>query len=596
MKSFKRSTDQQVVISLVGDSGDGIQLIGASLAKSAGAYNIDVNTIASYPAEIRAPAGTLPGISGFQLQFSVTKKFTAGDKVDILVAMNPAALKRGMINTHKNTLIIVNSDSFDERALSKAGYIDNPIKSEEFKFYKFLEIPITTLIISALKNDNLSYSQSSKCKNMLAFGVLMYMLSLNRDTAKKWIEEKFKKKQDIQQANLKAFDTGFNFAEISELSYEEYDFSRACKTSNNVSQLTGNEAISVACLDAVQKFERSLLVAGYPITPASSVLQLLSKFNCSQLKVFQAEDEIAAMSAAIGAAYGGSLSVTITSGPGFDLKAEAIGLAVVAELPTVVINVQRSGPSTGMPTKTAQTDLLAAVYGRHGECPVPVVAAASPADCYYALLEAFKISVKYMTPVIFLSDAYLANASESCSLDFSSHKSSYLSDLDNSTRPWILPGTENAEYQTGGLEKDMVSGQISYEPHNHQQRTNVRNKKLEDLSKHQIFKIHGPKQGKILVLTWGSVYGSAYSAVECLFKENKSLSHLHLRHLHPISSQLKTILDKFEKIIIPELNDGQLSKIIQAKFLIPTIPCNKITGQNFSVSELVEFFKKHLGE
>lgn len=595
---------QNIVIGLIGDSGDGIQLMGARIAESAACENIDVNTLPVFPAEIRAPAGTLAGVSSYQISLSDSKSYTPGDKLDILVAMNPAALKKGLKYLNDGGLVLINSDSLTEKEWNKAGYKNNPLETIQLSSYRYLDIPITTLTKKAINSIDISISQAIKCKNMFALGLVCWMLSLTLNMIESWLKKKFRKQSEVLSANLLTLHAGFNFAETSELFYEKYKIMSNIMTSSLKTQISGNEAFAMGCLAAAIKSKRPFLLAGYPITPASSLLHFVSNMTASNLHVFQAEDEMAAACSVIGASFGGTLAATVTSGPGFDLKSEAIGLGVMVELPFVIINVQRAGPSTGMPTKPEQSDLLAAVYGRHGECPVPVLAAATPGDCFYTLIEAFKIAIKYMTPVILLSDAHLANATECWEIpEINSVENlipEFAHEIDNFmpysrhektfSRPWAIPGMKGFEHRIGGLEKENITGNVSYESDNHQLMINIRNKKIERIADDiNSINIIGKSSGDILVISWGSTYGSIFSAIKILHERNKSISLVHLRYINPLPKDLEIIVKNFKMIIIPELNSGQLSKIIRERLLINVITYNKVNGMQFSVEEILQF-------
>jgi 2-oxoglutarate ferredoxin oxidoreductase subunit alpha len=580
---------QKVVIRFAGDSGDGMQITGAQFTNASAIAGNDVYTFADFPAEIRAPAGTLPGVSGYQLHFSATEIHTAGDRVDALVAMNPAALKVNLTDLVVNGILVVNSDSFEEKELKKAGYKHNPLESDE----------LTELTLNTVKDLGLTHSQATKCKNFFALGVVFWLYDRTLENTIEWIENKFKNKPEIARANRLALQAGFNYALTTEIFTEQYSVKQAKLKPGTYRQVTGNEALSLGCLVAAMKSKRPFLLSGYPITPASNILQQLAKYEEYGIQIFQAEDEIAALCATIGAAYGGSLALATTSGPGFDLKSEALGLAVITELPLVVVNVQRAGPSTGMPTKTEQSDLLTAMYGRHGECPIPILAPASPGDCFYIILEAFRIAVKYMTPVIVLSEGSLATGAEPWlipdlqtlpEIQFNFHTdpdgfTPYTRDPETLARLWAIPGTANLEHRIGGLEKDKTSGYVSYDPENHQNMVELRAVKgiANDLPPLEVF---GKKSGKVLVLGWGSTYGAIVSAVEELQAENTEVSMLHLRYLFPFQNELGAILKQFDKILVPELNLGQLSHLLRAEFLIDVIELHKVTGKPFLVEEI----------
>ncbi|CAM4451586.1 MAG: 2-oxoglutarate oxidoreductase subunit KorA [Legionellaceae bacterium] len=590
-----------VIIRFAGDSGDGMQLTGSQFTSTSANLGNDVHTFPDFPAEIRAPAGTLLGVSGFQLSFSQQDIHTPGDLLDVLVAMNPAALKVNILDLITGGILILNEDGFEDKDLKKAKYTANPLETGELSAYQTICIPMTTLTINAIKHYGLSHSQSRKCKNMFALGVVFWLYTRPLEYTITWIEDKFKKNPVLAQANIAALRAGFNFALTTELFAERYTVKKAKLPKGTYRQITGNEALGFGCAVAAVKSERTLLLSGYPITPASAILHQVSKYTHFGVKTFQAEDEIAAICSSIGAAFGGSLAITSTSGPGLDLKSEGLGLAVMAELPLVVINVQRAGPSTGMPTKTEQADLLTAMYGRHGECPLPILAPATPGDSFYIVLEAFRIALKYMTPVIILSDGYLANGAEPWKLpeleDLPNLKPHFHTDATNFTpytrdpitlaRLWAIPGTPGLEHRLGGLEKNKITGDISYDPDNHQEMIMTRATKVKQIAQDiQPAELIGNDKGRVLIISWGGTYGTVLSAVEALQEAGQSVSMLHLRHLNPFPSNLSSILTSFDKIIVAELNAGQLSKLIQAEFLIQVIPFNKVTGKPFLISEI----------
>lgn len=603
ISSAKTTELETVVIRFAGDSGDGMQITGTQFTNASAMAGNDIYTFADFPAEIRAPAGTLPGVSGFQLNFSSKGIHTAGDSLDVLVAMNPAALKTNLADLDDNGILIVNSNAFIEKELKKAGYTQNPLETDELKQYRIFELPLTDLTINTVKDLGLTHSQATKCKNFFALGVVFWLYNRSLEHTIQWLETKFKDKPAVARANRLALQAGYNYALTTEIFTEQYVVQKAKLAPGFYRQITGNDALGLGCLAVVQKAQRELLLAGYPITPASSLLQQLAKYEEFGIKVFQAEDEIAAICAAIGASYGGTLAMCSTSGPGFDLKSEAMGLAVITELPLVIVNVQRAGPSTGMPTKTEQADLLTAMYGRHGECPMPILAPQSPGDCFYIMVEAFRIALKYMTPVIVLSEGSLASAAEpwlvpdinnlpELPLNFHMIKenfSPYARDAKNLARMWAIPGTPGLEHRLGGLEKDKVSGYVSYDPNNHQQMVEMRAAKVQGIADDlPPLEILGNADAKILVIGWGSTYGAILSAVEQLQSENKKVAMLHLRYLFPLQKDLGEILKRYDKVLIPELNMGQLSRLLRAEFLVDAISFNKVTGKPFLVKEIYE--------
>lgn len=591
-----------VVIRFAGDSGDGMQLTGSQFTTTSAIMGNDIQTFPDFPAEIRAPAGTLPGVSGFQLHFSNHRIHTPGDKVNVLVAMNPAALKVNLSDLEPGGVLIVNSNSFGEKDLKKAHYAANPLETGELAGYQLFSLPISDLTLNAVKEvAGLSHSQGRKCKNLFALGIACWLFDRDLEPTLDWLASKFKHQELLAAANRLALQAGYNYAITTELFAERYTVTKAPIKPGLYRQITGNEAIGLGCVAVATQAKAPLLLSGYPITPASIILQQLAKYEHFGVKVFQAEDEIAAMCATIGAAFGGSLAVTSTSGPGLDLKGEALGLAVMTELPMVVIDVQRAGPSTGMPTKTEQADLLAAIYGRHGECPIPVLAPATPSDCFHLIIEAFQIALRYMTPVIFLSDGYLANSAEPWLIpdvtELPEIKFSFAKELENFSpfkrdpttlaREWAVPGMAGFEHRLGGLEKDSVNGNISYDPTNHQKMIDLRVEKIRGIATSlPPLDVKGAKKGKLLIVSWGSTYGSVLSAVEELQALGESISMVHLRHLHPFSLELKNLLSNFEKVLVPELNLGQLAALLRAEFLVDAISFPKVTGKPFLVSEL----------
>lgn len=573
-----------VVIRFAGDSGDGMQVTGGQFTTTSALMGNDVHTFPDFPAEIRAPAGTLPGVSGFQLSFSSREVHTAGDTLNTLVAMNPAALKVNLIDLEEGGLLILNENSFNEKELKKAHYETNPLDNGELENFRVFQFPITDLTLNAVKPFKLTHSHASKCKNMFALGIIYWLYYRPLEPTINWLTKKFEHKENIRDANIAALKAGYNYALTIGLFTERYVVKKATLKPGKYRQITGNEAFALGCVVLAEKNNKSLLLSGYPITPASAVLQHVSKYQSQNITVFQAEDEIAAMAATVGASYGGALAMTVTSGPGFDLKSEALGLAVMTERPCVVIDVQRAGPSTGMPTKTEQSDLLMAMYGRHGECPIPIIAPKSPSDCFETIIEAFQIAVKYMTPVIILSDGYLATSAEPWLIP----NEKTIPTLACSDQ-WIIPGTKDKEFRLGGLEKDSQTGHISYDPQNHQNMVNWRANKIEKIKDFIADpEIVGKSSGETLVISWGGTYGSVFTAVEFLQQEGHDVSLIHLRHLNPFPKNLKNILNNFKNILVVELNMGQLCKLLRAEFLVDAKSISKVTGKPFLVNELCE--------
>lgn len=598
--SILRQERERITIRFAGDSGDGMQLTGDQLTVTSALVGNDIRTFPDFPAEIRAPAGTLPGVSGFQLSFSNHDIHTAGDSLDVLVAMNPAALKVNLEDLNANGLIIVNSDNFAESDLRKAAYSENPLESDALEGYRVYQVPLSALTLKAVEESGLSKKQADRCKNLFALGVVFWLFDRPVEHTLSWIENKFGHLPNVMLANQLALKAGYNFAMTMEFA-EHYKIKPASLPPGIYRQITGNQALALGCVAAAVQAKQPMLLSSYPITPASDILHELAKYQHFGIKTLQAEDEIAAVCGAIGAAFGGSLALTTSSGPGILLKAEGISLAITAELPLVVIDVQRAGPSTGMPTKTEQADLLMAIHGRHGESPLAVIAPQTPGDCFDIALEAFRIALKYMTPVIVLSDGYLANGAEPWLLpnieglpDLQpvfhtdpTNFSPYLRNPETLARAWAIPGTPGLEHRLGGLEKDSVSGNVSYDSMNHQEMVNTRAAKIQGIAKElPLLEVKGAKQGKLLVIGWGGTYGAITSAVESLQAEGKSVASVHLRYLFPLQKNLGAILQNYEKVLVPELNLGQLCAILKAQFLIDVIPLNKVQGKPFLVSEL----------
>ncbi len=610
---------EAVVVYFAGDSGDGMQVTGNQLTETTAVAGNDAHTFAEFPAEIRAPSGTLPGISGFQICFSKADIHTHGDNVDVLIAMNPAALKVQIKELRKGGILLVDEDKFVSRDLIKAGFEVSPLESGELTDYTVIKAPITSLTLEAVGKLEVSRSKARKCKNMFALGTIFWLFGESLEHTKTWLQQKYSSDPTIVQANIMALQAGYNYALTAELFAQLYAVGKAELPKGLYRQITGNEAIALGCLVAAHKSNAKLLVAGYPITPSSDILHYLAKYREFGVKTFQAEDEICSMGAVIGAAYGGSLAMTCTSGPGMDLKMEAIGLAVMAELPLVVVDVQRAGPSTGMPTKPEQSDLLMSVYGRHGECPVPVIAAKSPSDCFATILEAFTLAVKYMTPVIVLSDAYLANGAEPWlipevakipELDLKQIGQHNLSEAikeypnlmsaagklqpyardKNLARAWVAPGVKGLEHRIGGLEKQDLTGNINYTADNHQKMVDVRQTKVKNIAEdYAKLKLDGDNAGDILLISWGSTFGAALTAVEQLRVAGYKISHLNLRYLNPLPKDLTGILKAFTKLYTVELNKGQLANILRSEYLLDVQCIGKVTGKPFKVIEIVKF-------
>lgn len=613
--SVKEEVLQDVVIKFAGDSGDGMQLTGTQFTNNTAMLGIDLATFPDFPAEIRAPQGTLPGVSGFQLRFSSDRIFTPGDTCDVLVAMNAAALKNNLSALKKGGKIIANVDGFDVKNLRLANYPDsvNPLENGSLDNYEVIKIDVTKITRESLKEFEMGTKEKDRAKNMFVLGFLYWMYNRNMDNTIRFLTEKFAKKPDILNSNIKVLQAGYNYGDTIETFTTRYSVEKAKMPAGNYRSIMGNQAVAYGLIAASQKSGLQLFLGSYPITPASDILHELSRHKAFGVKTFQAEDEIAAISSAIGAAYGGSLGVTSTSGPGMALKAEAMGLAVMLEIPLIICNIQRGGPSTGLPTKTEQSDLLQAYYGRNGECPMPIVSASTPSDCFEAVYEAVRISVQHMTPVIFLSDGYIANGAEPWKYpeskdlppieikfkkELGHHEEifhPYLRD-EKLVRPWAIPGFAGLEHRVGGLEKQNITGNVSYDPENHQMMVKLRQEKIDKIADYipEQNIDNGPEKGKVLVLGWGSTYGAIKSAVVDLLKEGHPVSHVHLRYVRPFPKNLGDILKNFEHILIPELNNGQLIKIIRDQYLVNAKGHNKIMGIPFTKHELVDEIKKLL--
>lgn len=606
---------QDVVIKFAGDSGDGMQLTGTQFTNNVALAGADLSTFPDFPAEIRAPQGTLPGVSGFQLRFSSNNIYTPGDQCDVLVAMNAAALKANLGSLKKGGTIIANTDGFDSKNLRLANYPDgvNPIENNSLESYHLKKIDITKLTREALKDITMGTKEKDRAKNMFVLGFLYWMYNRDMQSTIKFLTDKFGKKPEILDSNIKALKAGFNYGDTTEATNTTYVVQKAKMEPGVYRSVMGNKSLALGLVAASKKSGLPMFLGTYPITPASDILHELSRYKNFGVRTYQAEDEIAGVCAAIGASYGGLMGVTTTSGPGMALKTEAMGLAVMLEIPLLIVNVQRGGPSTGLPTKTEQSDLLQAYYGRNGECPMPVIAACSPADCFDAVYEAAKISLQHMTPVIFLSDGYIANGAEPWKFpqedDLAPIKVNFKTELghnedkfqpylrdENLVRPWAVPGTKDLEHRIGGLEKQNITGNISYDSENHQLMVKIREEKVEKIADHipeQTIDT-GAANGKVLVLGWGSTFGVIKSVCLALQAQGKSVSHAHLRHLRPFPKNLGDILKNFETVVIPEINNGQLVKIIRDKYLIDAKPYNKIMGVPITRAELMEELNKYL--
>ncbi len=596
----------KVVIRFAGDSGDGMQLAGARFTDASATFGNDLATLPSFPAEIRAPAGSLLGVSSFQVQIADFDILTAGDQPDCLVAMNPAALKTNLKDLRQGGTLIVNRDAFDERNLAKAGYETNPLTDESLVGYKVIEVPMDELTKEAVKDSGVSGRDVLRSKNFLALGLLAWLFNRPQDPTLEWVEAKFGKKPEVAAANSLAFKAGYTYGFATEATKTTYTIKPATLKPGTYTNVTGNTSLAWGLMAAAQAAKLPLFYGTYPITPASDILHELSRHKNFGVRTFQAEDEIAGVGSAIGAAFGGSLAVTGSSGPGIALKSEAISLAFMIELPLIIINVQRGGPSTGLPTKPEQSDLLFAVYGRHGEAPIPVLAAASPADAFDIAIEAARIALKYMTPVMLLSDNMVANGSEpwrlpdlselpDISVPFATELNGngeflpYLRTPGTFSRPWAVPGTPGLEHRVGGLEKDSVTGNISYVPANHQLMTDTRAWKVANIANDiPDLEVFGDEDAELLVVGWGSTLGSIRAAGRRVRLAGEKVASIHLRHLNPFPKNLGEILERYPKILVPEMNSGQLHWMLRAHFLCDTVALNKVTGEPFKVSEITE--------
>ena len=607
---------QDVVIKFAGDSGDGMQLTGQQFTNNTAMLGIDLATFPDFPAEIRAPIGTVPGVSGFQLHFSSNKVFTPGDIADVLVAMNAAALKVNLKAIKPGGKIIVNLEGFDARNLRLANYPDgvNPLEDGSLDSYEVIKMDVTKMTRESLKDfTELGNKERDRAKNMFVLGFIYWMYNRSLETTIDFLKEKFGKKPTILNSNIKVLQAGYNYGDTTETFTTRYKVEKAKMNPGLYRSIMGNQALSLGLIAAGEKSGLEIFLGAYPITPASDILHELSKYKSFGIKTFQAEDEIAAISASIGASYGGSLGITATSGPGMALKAEAMGLAVMLEIPLVVINIQRGGPSTGLPTKTEQSDLMQAYYGRNGECPMPIIASSTPSDCFEVAYEACRLSVQHMTPVVLLSDGYIANGAEPWKFpsakDLAPIIVNFKKELaedelkfqpyrrdEKLARSWAIPGTAGFEHRIGGLEKQDVTGNINYEPENHQHMVNIRQAKVDKIADYIPLQTidSGPEKGKVLIIGWGSTYGAIKSAALQLQAEGHAVSHAHIRYLRPFPKNLGNIIRNFDKVLIPEINNGQLVKIIRDAYMVDATPYNKVMGIPITKGELVDVVKKML--
>ena len=599
------STLDHVVIRLAGDSGDGMQLAGLKFTTASVIYGNDISTFPDFPGEIRAPAGTLAGVSGFQIHFSSKVISTPGDDLDALVVMNPAALRVNIADLKPSGILIVNQDTFTDKNLKKAGYLQNPLDDDSLRNYRVYPVSITKLNQKAVESEGLAFKQVDLTKNFFALGLISWLFDRPLTPTIEWIEDKFKHRPPIVRANIKTLKAGYHFGETTELFPVQYYVPPAKMEPGLYKYISGNEALSLGLIAAAHLAKKELFYGAYPITPASDLLHELVKHKGFGIRVFQAEDEIAAIGSAIGASFGGVIGVAGTSGPGFALMTEALGLAVITELPLVVINVQRAGPSTGMPTKPEQADLLQALFGRNGESPLPVIAPQTPGDCFDIAIEAVRLATKYMTPVVILGDGFVANnidpwkipdLTQYHKIEINHPTEEILGDKkeyypyyrnENLVRPWAIPGTKGLEYRTGGLEKEEKTGNVSYDPLNHEKMVKVRAEKIKRITNDiPMQKVEGPEKGRVLVLSWGSTYGAAHTAAENMRKQGFSVANANLKYLNPFPQNLEEILRSYEKILIPEMNLGQLQFLVQARYSIETIGLTKVQGRPIQVREI----------
>jgi 2-oxoglutarate/2-oxoacid ferredoxin oxidoreductase subunit alpha len=591
----------RVTIRFAGDSGDGMQLTGTQFTKNAAAFGNDISTFPDYPAEIRAPAGSLPGVSGFQLSFSSTDIHTPGDAPDVLVAMNPAALKANIGELPAGGALIVNEDAFTAQNLQKVNYASNPLSDGSLSQWNVFSVPISTLNSRALEGLGLTNKQVDLTKNFFALGLMFWLYERDMAATIGWIDEKFSKRPEIAEGNKRALKAGYNFGETTEIFHERYVVPPAKLAPGHYRNITGNEATALGFVAASRLAKRDLFYGSYPITPASDILHQLAGYKNFGVKTFQAEDEIAAIGAAIGASYGGAMGMTASSGPGIALKSEALGLAVMVELPLVVVDVQRAGPSTGMPTKTEQADLLQVLFGRNSDSPVAVVAPATPSECFTYSIEAWRLALKYMTPVVYMSDAFLASGAEPWKIpsvddlkpidvpNRTEREGFYPYRRDETTlaRPWAVPGTPGLEHRIGGLEKADILGNVSYDPENHHRMQLLRQAKIAGIAADiPPLDVYGPAEGDLLILGWGSTYGAIRSAVERLQARGASVAHAHMRYLNPFPANTGDVVGAYRRVLIPEVNLGQLLLLIRARYLIDAVGYNRVRGKPFRIAEL----------
>jgi 2-oxoglutarate ferredoxin oxidoreductase subunit alpha len=597
----KKETVDRAVIRFCGDSGDGMQITGSQFTNTAALFGNDLATFPDFPAEIRAPAGTLPGVSGFQVHFSSNDVYTPGDSVDVLIAMNPAALKMNIADLKPNGILIVNLDNFEENDLRKAQVKVSPLEDHSLDAYRLFSVELTKLTRAALKELGLDAKSMDRCKNFFALGMCYWLYNRSMEPTLRWLTDKFKNKPDLVQANTLAMKAGYSYCEATEAFQISYEIPPAKLEPGTYRNISGNAALALGFVAASQQAGVKLFLGSYPITPASDILHELSMYKDFGVTTFQAEDEIAAITSAIGAAYAGALGITTTSGPGMALKTEALGLAVAVELPLVVCDIQRGGPSTGLPTKTEQADLLQALYGRNSEAPVPVLAPSTPGDCFWIALEASRIAIKYMVPVIILSDGYLANGAEPWKIPTVEELPKievkyetnpvgfqpYKRNPDTLARPWAIPGTPGLEHRIGGIEKQDVTGNINYEPLNHEHMVRTRAEKVAGIAQDIPEAVpEGDASGDLLIVAWGSTNGPITAAMNAQREKGRKIGHVHLRHLNPFPRNLGEVMKRYKKILVPEMNMGQLVMVLRAKYLVDAQSYGKIQGKPFKQSEI----------
>ncbi|HET9229154.1 MAG TPA: 2-oxoacid:acceptor oxidoreductase subunit alpha [Thermoanaerobaculia bacterium] len=593
----------EVVIRFAGDSGDGMQMTGTQFTNTSALFGNDLSTLPDFPAEIRAPAGTLPGVSAFQVRIADYDIHTPGDAPDVLVAMNPAALKKELKDLKPNGVVIVNTDEFNDRNFARASYSANPLEDGSLSSYRVFQVPLTTMTRRTLEGMGLDNKSMDRCKNMFALGMCYWLFSRPLENTVVWLNKQFAKKPVIAEANVKVLKAGWNYCDITEAFHTRYEVPAATLEPGLYRNITGNTALALGLIAASRRSGLPLYLGAYPITPASDVLHELAHFKNYGVVTFQAEDEIAAICAAIGASFGGAMGVTVSSGPGIALKSEAMNLAVMTELPLIICDIQRGGPSTGLPTKTEQADLLQVMFGRNSESPMPIVAASSPKDCFEVAMEVMRLATKYMTPVMLLSDGYIANGSEPWKLpqvenmpdlrtEFRTNPEgfhAYERNAETLARPWAIPGTPGLEHRIGGIEKEDITGNVSYDPENHEKMVRIRAEKVARIANDiPPVQVHGDETGELLVLGWGSTSGAITGATNIAHKMGMRVSRAHLRHLNPFPANLGEVLSRFDKVLVPEMNLGQLALLLRARYLKDVISYSKVQGQPFTKQEILQ--------